>query len=115
MIQVALITQNGNNVGVVGSDTSTGRVVYRFKPVGDVVGNVIDFWTGRSIVSDSLEEEGEKGSFVIRTRVTPSEKEYLPELLARAVNPPFGVRYIEEMGKSADLSNMILSEFDELV
>jgi hypothetical protein len=113
MIQIALISNNGNNVGVVGSDTATGRVVYKFSISPHTLGRVIDEWLERSIVSES-EESDENGRFILRTRVTTSEKDYLPSLLARAVNPPFYVRYIEEFNQG-NVSDMVLKDYNELM
>jgi len=109
MIQIALIQRNGSNVGIVGHDTSSGRVVYKFEPSSKVCEDLLDVWTNRSIINESKEDD-----FVIRSRVTPSEEEYLSKLLFKTINPPYRVKYIEQTKQGA-VSNVVLKEFEELV
>lgn len=110
MIQIALIARNGSNVGVVGHDTSTGRVIYKFNPGSELIADLITIWTNRSLISETRELE----DVVIRSRVINSEKDYLKSLLSKSINPPYKVKYIEEMGRG-DLSKIILNEFKELM
>jgi len=115
MIHIALIVKNGSNIGITGHDTSTGRIVYKFIPSAQVCGDLIDLWTDRTIISESMEnEEPGKGNFVLKTRVTSSEKEYLSNLLAKTIQPPYSVKYIEVLNQG-DLSNLVLNEFEELI
>jgi hypothetical protein len=115
MIHLALVVKNGNNIGIAGHDTSNGRIVYKFIPSAQVCGDLIDLWTERTIISESVEnEESGKGNFLLRTRITSSEKDYLGNLLAKAILPPYSIKYVEVLNQG-DLSNLVLNEFEELV
>jgi len=115
MIQLALIVKKRSNIGIAGHDTSTGRIVYKFIPSAQVCGDLIDLWADRTIISESVEtEEPGKGNFVLKTRITPSEKEYLGNLLVKTVQPPYSVKYVESLNQG-DLSNLVLNEYEELI
>ena len=114
MIQVALITNDKNtNVGLVGSDTSSGRIVYKFIPSAQFCADLIDTWVSRSIISESI-EESKDGDFSLRTKIIPNEDAYLGALLAKAINPPYSVKYIEKM-KQGNVSNIVEKDFKELI
>lgn len=114
MIQIALITNNKNtNVGIVGSDTTSGRIVYKFIPSAQFCADLIDTWVDRSLISESI-EESKDGDFNLRTKIVSNEEEYLGALLAKTINPPYSVKYIEKL-KQGSLSNTVEKEFNELI
>ena len=113
-ISIALITNKINNVGVVGHDTSSGRVTHKFNSSAQICGDLLETFLERSILNELDEEVKGKGRFVMRVRVTPSEKEYINSLLSKAINPPFKVQYVEEI-RQGSLSNLVTKEFEELI
>ena len=115
MISVALVgNDEGSNVGIVASDTGTGKIVYKFIPSAQFCADLIDTWTKRSIISEDTENAKEGERVIIRTRVIPNEERYLEALLSKVIQPPYRVKYIEKMRQN-NLGNVVESEFNELI